>query len=712
MSAQPIIHDLQHAQDVVQRNPEVPLDVLLNHPHKKWTDEAKAYFGGLMTPAAVASEPETVKIATPVPVTKVSSLPKISAIDVGDEPKTGRYSKYILYDDSNPKHREQRVLREHRRIEYDGYYFLKTRVKPEHESEIDAHWAKHDELPYGVVPRDGGIGEARFPVENSPNSEDVQWLFRARALREAADYDDAVYAEWSDLQPCAGELKPVQAFDPDWLPDAVRQFVIDISERMSVPIDFPAICAIACLAGATNHRAFSYPLAMDKDFAEPLCASGAVIADSGKKKSPTWKILMKPLNEWEIEQDDVYQQRMAEYTKDLNKFDAAKKGIDDRNKEEKKQAKKENREPNLETYESLPFRPTEPDKPRRLIVNDSTSEQIHEIAKTNPQGLFYYRDELSGWAAEMDMVGREGSRSMFLQGMTGDHDHTVDRIGREGGHAKMTLSVFGSFQPHLFVNFLSETRNVADGTIPRFHLIVWPDDSELPTVDRQVNTVAKAQYREVIRRLADLPDKSVHIHLGKEAQELFYQFQKDLKEKIRKEPNPGKKSHLSKYEGGLGKIAALLQLVDVAAALPQTPKLSTVNLGTGASETTMVLAGVPEQLHVDLAHFQRALNLLAYLESHMHRVYDSKLEGIEYRKIRLVEHLKDGSIRDGMSAREIHQKDWAGLSRKVTTADAIEAALDELAELGWVRPIPVKPGTARPGRPTKRWEVNPAARGG
>jgi hypothetical protein len=62
-----------------------------------------------------------------------------------------------------------------------------------------------------------------------------------------------------------------------------------------------------------------------------------------------------------------------------------------------------------------------------------------------------------------------------------------------------------------------------------------------------------------------------------------------------------------------------------------------------------------------------------------------------------------------MSAREILLKGWAGLNKKVTCADSIQAALEELVPLGWVRPIPVKPGTAV-GRPTVRWEVNPAAR--
>jgi len=117
-------------------------------------------------------------------------------------------------------------------------------------------------------------------------------------------------------------------------------------------------------------------------------------------------------------------------------------------------------------------------------------------------------------------------------------------------------------------------------------------------------------------------------------------------------------------------------------------------------------------VHVDVEHFQRARNLLEYLETHMHRIYESKLEGIEYRKVRIVEHLKDGSIRDGMTANEIVHKGWAGLSQKVTSGYAIDAALEELVPLGWVRPIPVKPGTARPGKPTVRWEVNPAAQMG
>jgi len=639
----------------------------------------------------------------------VPAAPTVPTTPVVLESKTAQLEKYVLYDENNPKHRNTPRYKD----ESTGFWFVKGSMSEKDSENAAAAMLRDGHYPIGVVPRGAPLGDAYFPAPNTTLIDEARWLAQAKALRDWADYKDATYAEWDLPKPIAGELKDVPAFDPAWLPDAVRPYVQDVSERMAVPVDFAGICALVCLSGAVNHRAFVHPLAMDKDFAEPLCASGAVIADSGKKKTPTWKAFMKPLNEWEFDQDALYLQRVEEYNIAMQPVEALRRRVEEFNKEEKKAAKKEKRDPLLMKFDPAAegiVVPKQPEKPRRLIVNDSTPEQIHEIAKANPQGLFYYRDELSGWAAELDMIGREGSRSIFLQGMTGDHDHTVDRVGREGGHAKMTLSVFGSFQPHLFVNFFSETRNVADGTIPRFTFLVWPDSVNMPILDRQPNTVAKAMYRSVVRRLADMPDKSVSIHMSKDVQPLFHEFRVQLRDKVRKEPNPGKKSHLSKYEGGLARIAALLQLVDVVASLPETPKLAQVNMETGKTETVSVPSPMPTEIHVDMEHWLRAVALLGYLELHMHRVYDSKLEGIEYHKVRLVEHIKDGSFHDGMTANEIHHKDWAGLGRKVTSAGSIQSALEELAEMGWVRQQPIPPGTM--GRPTIRWEVNPLARSG
>src|SRR3989442_15338318 len=50
-------------------------------------------------------------------------------------------------------------------------------------------------------------------------------------------------------------LSAVEAFNLRFLPESFRSWVADIAERMQVPLDFPAVIAVLCLAGAVNRRA-------------------------------------------------------------------------------------------------------------------------------------------------------------------------------------------------------------------------------------------------------------------------------------------------------------------------------------------------------------------------------------------------------------------------------------------------------------------------
>ena len=43
------------------------------------------------------------------------------------------------------------------------------------------------------------------------------------------------------------------------MPESLRPLVKDVAERMQVPLDFPAVAAIATLAGVTNRRAMIQP---------------------------------------------------------------------------------------------------------------------------------------------------------------------------------------------------------------------------------------------------------------------------------------------------------------------------------------------------------------------------------------------------------------------------------------------------------------------
>ena len=60
-------------------------------------------------------------------------------------------------------------------------------------------------------------------------------------------------------EPLDDALPDVAQFDLELMPESFRPLVKDVAERMQVPMDFPAVAAIATLAGVTNRRALIQP---------------------------------------------------------------------------------------------------------------------------------------------------------------------------------------------------------------------------------------------------------------------------------------------------------------------------------------------------------------------------------------------------------------------------------------------------------------------
>jgi len=58
---------------------------------------------------------------------------------------------------------------------------------------------------------------------------------------------------WPEPLPTA--LPDVMPFDLELMPESFRPLVKDVAERMQVPLDFPAVAAIATIAGVTTRRA-------------------------------------------------------------------------------------------------------------------------------------------------------------------------------------------------------------------------------------------------------------------------------------------------------------------------------------------------------------------------------------------------------------------------------------------------------------------------
>jgi hypothetical protein len=69
------------------------------------------------------------------------------------------------------------------------------------------------------------------------------------------------------------------------LPEAFRDHVADVANRMQVLIDLPAVCAVATLAGAVNRRALIQPKRADRSWVVTPNLWGAIIAPPGQLKT-------------------------------------------------------------------------------------------------------------------------------------------------------------------------------------------------------------------------------------------------------------------------------------------------------------------------------------------------------------------------------------------------------------------------------------------
>jgi putative DNA primase/helicase len=493
---------------------------------------------------------------------------------------------------------------------------------------------------------------------------------RQAARVEAAD-------DWPKLEPIQSELPPVQPFSEELLPASFRPLVRDVTERMQVPMDYPAVVTMLCLAGVVNRRAVIQPKANDTGWVVTPNLWGGIIAPPGFMKSPVIQAATRPLHQIQTEWREEHEQRIEEYARDKEEHEL------------RRSAWKEQYKANAKKGKTAPDRPEdEPDEPtlRRLIVNDATFEAMHQTMSENPAGILVIRDELTGWWSQLDRSGREGERAFCLQAWNGDTGHTIDRIGRGTIHVDACcMSMLGGIQPGRLRSYLTEALEDGpsnDGLIQRFQLLVWPDTAPgWEYVDRAPDAASEQQVALVFAKLVELDSETpMRFRYAPDAQELFVEWLAELEAKVRgDEIHPALVSHLSKYRKLMPALSVLFELAEWAA-------------GNGSADT------------VSLEHTRQAAAWCEYLESHSKRVYSCVVTPQLRAARELAEKIKKRKVgADGFfSCREVYLKGWSGLD----TPEAVKLAAEVLQDAGWVRDLSSESGPFG-GRPSNRFEVNP-----
>ena len=147
---------------------------------------------------------------------------------------------------------------------------------------------------------------------------------------------------------------------------------------MQVPLDYPAVAIMLCLAGAVNRRAAIQPKANDTGWVIVPNLWGGIIAPPGFLKSPVIQACARPLQR-------IQSEWRGNHEANVQLFALAKE-----ERELRYTAWKEQFKANAKRGGAVPDRPedsTVEPKLRRLITNDATAESLHQIMADNPAGV-------------------------------------------------------------------------------------------------------------------------------------------------------------------------------------------------------------------------------------------------------------------------------------------------------------------------------------
>jgi hypothetical protein len=166
-------------------------------------------------------------------------------------------------------------------------------------------------------------------------------------------------------------LPPVEKLNPAIIPEAFRELCVDVAERMQTPLDFVFAAQVVAMSAALGRRVLAQPKALDTSFLVVPNLWGALIGISGSRKSPVLDGVTEPLRRHEDQWRSDYESELEQYGEDREQFE----------KELAEWKKGDRADP----------RPEKPEQPtlRRLLVNDSTYEDVHLAMAENGAGIFF-----------------------------------------------------------------------------------------------------------------------------------------------------------------------------------------------------------------------------------------------------------------------------------------------------------------------------------
>ncbi|MBI4517559.1 MAG: DUF3987 domain-containing protein [Deltaproteobacteria bacterium] len=491
-------------------------------------------------------------------------------------------------------------------------------------------------------------------------------------LRESVDVKTSPLAcspDWPERQPLSAAVVEVPALPSELLPEPLRAWIDDATERLQAPSEMVAAPALVT-AGAVIGRSVGIHPKRQDDWLVLANLWGMVVGRPGTMKSPA-------LSEGTRFIRRLAAQASERYRQDAAAADIEREAIELQIARLKRDATK--RAADIEKFKTdlAALNSAKGEcalQERRYLTQDATAEKLGELLRGNPRGLLLLRDELAGWLRTLEKPGREGEREFFLEAWKATDAYTCDRIGRGTVHTPApTLSVLGTIQPSKLQRCITDAATEGrgdDGLLQRFQLAVWPEiTGEWRNVDRWPETAARERVAAAFTALDSLDANTLGastdhseipaLRFAPYAQALFDEWREQLEVRLRGadlDAFPAYESHVAKYRSLMPALALVFHL-----------------LGVVSNQT--------EPGPVTLAAARLAATWVDFLDAHARRIYAVELNPGRLAARALADRIEHGHIADGVSIRDLYRHQWPAL----TNADNVRAALADMEALGWLR---------------------------
>lgn len=341
---------------------------------------------------------------------------------------------------------------------------------------------------------------------------------------------------------------PVEAF-----PARIRQFIETTAEALPCPSDIPGSMLLA-VAGALIGRKSG--IRLKPGWVEyPLLWIGA-IANSGERKSPAFATVTAPLRKIQTRLQQEYQSSKREY--------------DSLSSEEQRKVS----------------RP----KIRQVLTTDVTIEALKDILVTNPNGIIFPADELSGWVRSQGQYkgGRGDDRQHWLSIWSGMqiicNRKGADPIIINNPHVCIT----GGLQPDVLPEFIGN--DCEDGFSARM-LFAYPDP--IPSRNWNEDVIQKSVEFNLVCEELYKPRTACVFAFSVQAKAEWVKW---VNEHRNESPPDNLRATWSKAEGHCARIALVLSHLRKACGETKLPS-------------------------IDLVSVKGAIQLIEYFKGHAKRVY-------------------------------------------------------------------------------------------